>query len=459
MGRVPTLFIISLAFATSPAICDDGGTEPCPYWRGFHSRWEGNGYWFPWPGMDWLDRLNFTRSVCLRSETKVFSRAGTYTTVYLRKTNESWNQDPRRDAVLEDIQDAINISLHLFGDHAGNATHPLDIHITIADVTRQKQSQSVSRDVFLDEGILFNSWGSIWGIARPCEMVIGFQDRNFSTQSTIKTKKNLVKNLYHCVQQYYHPKIDWDGSSRPWWHESVARFFDGLVWPLPPDVFPARPPVLGPGNPEPRYPEEYDGFRELGLNQAASALLWHWAHNTGWSPARITSWMKSLAFVDGSIGSWEASRSSFAADPELSALFHSFARAAVMGNITYPTSPTPTPIRLLPKTGFRSLWPGGIYWPSSPPLRFRPGEERDIVTKDRETLGLESTLYPWEITLMDIPLAGGQVLEAEIRHRDYVWTRYDKLMLDPVRNASVYRGYPVVLPETRGCGADGCEAG
>ena len=170
--------------------------------------------------------------------------------------------------------------------------------------------------------------------------------------------------------------------------------------------------------------------------------------------------MKSLAFVRGSIGSWEdASRSSFAADPELSALFHSFARAAVMGNITYPTSPTPTPIRLLPKTGFRSLWPGGIYWPSSPPLRFRPGEERDIVTKDRETLGLESTLYPWEITLMDIPLAGGQVLEAEIRHRDYVWTRYDKLMLDPVRNASVYRGYPVVLPETRGCGADGCEAG
>jgi hypothetical protein len=423
MGRMQA-HILLLSSLILPSLSAEVNTvwEPCPYWRGLHETFEQLPDWFvstEWPKND-------SRTVCNTTLNKNFARIDAHTTVTLHQTNNSWQEDPRKHIVLSEIEDAINAGLSLFATHAGTAQSPLNIHITIDNVTKPAEdfdSRGFSSVVLDDE---FASYKD--GIASPCNIIIIFPLQN-NTEPLIKLKKDIVKNLYHCVQRYHHPKMNVE----PWWYRGIARFFDGMIWPTPPELIPEKhAALLAPYRPM-EFPELYLGYLPLvDSNPEASALLWHWAYNTGWTLADITEWMKRapLRFPG------RDEQIAVSADDKITALFHNFARAAVAGNITYPGGSS---IKNVP-----TAW-GDDTWDKTSLGRqlIPPGEEQDLA---------KGWMRPWRVGLYQVPLAAGQVIDATLRHKDFIvrdeffpreditrWWQERRANITEANNATVFR--------------------
>jgi hypothetical protein len=271
-------------------------------------------------------------SYCNMNMSKVFSRDDAYTTVTLHQTEEVWQLDSRRDQVISEIEEAIDKGLDLFAAHAGTPAAPLEIHATISAVDIGSFGQLSSepfRDTLYDVLIY-----EVFPKASPCYLIIAFPIEN-STFPLTRPKKEIVKNMYRCVEQYYHPDIyTFQRIELTWWRESIARFFDGLAWPTAPGMLHKKHEYIG-------YPEQYSGRMKLTWNGEEAALFWHHAHNIGWSLQRISEWMMAHPIPKNStdLPGSEDERKQLAADAEFCALFRSFSRALVAGNISYPSAP------------------------------------------------------------------------------------------------------------------------
>ena len=391
MAKLCTLVttICFLTLATSPSFCEGQQLERCPYVRGLNAPFDGrlNAGWLGW---------TFNESVCHENATRAFSWNGAYTTVILHQTNEIWNENPRKDEVLSAIEDAINSGLGLIATLAGNASNPLDVHVTLANL---KETPTGGSLVFFDNnGVDFYT-----SIANPCYLIVGFPELKY-TDPLVSLKKDLVKNMYHCVQQYYHG--EWDLSlslNENWWRESTARFVDGLLWPSPPELLRRD----GGGNVKISYPEEYKGFLALVDNWGASSLFWHWAHtNEGWSLGRITDWVKRRERPEP-LEFHISEETELAADVEIRELFHGFAQAYVLDSVMYPSG---TPIKNIRSkdafgTEYGTWWEQ--YWDKA--ILVELGKTRDIGAPELVQI------TPWSVLMCVVPLAGGQTLDITIR--------------------------------------------
>ncbi|KAK5655261.1 hypothetical protein OQA88_5828 [Cercophora sp. LCS_1] len=441
MRNLITLFFSSLFFVLS-VVCQGSGVVPCPHWRLLGSDKIKDGEL----GYEPLKWVTINPSLCFENRTKTFSRA--FTNVFLHQTNEGWNKDPhaRKQFVLSEIEDAINAGLGLFGDHAGNETNPLKIDITIADaITAGPISQYPGEEnIVHNRDVTFNTWGYLEtpGIATSCELLVGWPYNR--SEPLTRLKKNIVKNMFHCVQQYHHPRVPWNSGARPWWHQSIARFFDGLLWPSPQGWSGEIADGKGFWDTD-GYPEQYSGFHSLAASRETGALFWHWAYNSGWSPERITEWMKAR-FSDyrgdsvSYYGAFDFDAADMSRDPDICALFHSFGRAVGIDNVTYPVSGT----KISGRTGWTPTpWKREVLYT---PKSLERGEERDIsgimihwpANKDIGAV----YLVPWEITVLEVEFEKGQVLDVSIGHRDYVQRvikgRETNFTIDRVNNASIY---------------------
>ncbi|KAK0649545.1 hypothetical protein B0T16DRAFT_456953 [Cercophora newfieldiana] len=422
MGKLSTLITALLSLVTAPVLAETEW-EACPHWRGLHEMvvklpdWP---VWTEWPKND-------SRTRCATALNKNFSRSNAHTSVTLHQTHEYWQHDPRKDQLLLKIEDAINAALDLFGTHAGTAEAPLRIHITVHNTTRPPESTSY---VFIDDEFApYNT-----GIASPCNLIIVFPEHN-ATDPLLKLKKDIVKNMYHCVQYYHHPTVH-VLSGQDWWFHGIARFLDGIIWPTPPELIPSA--HSSGAEPPPEFPELYLGYLSLGRNDQAASLLWHWAFNSGWSLGDITDWMRQ--HPSKTLG-WERHEAvALSADEKITSLFHTFARAAVAGDITYPSG---TPVSIVP-----------TYWGEHPWDRsnlydvqlLSPGERRDL-------LDGRMPIDPWKVYRDVIPLAAGQVIDISLRHRDHVireefipvgrisgyWWQDVKVAINEVDNTTVWR--------------------
>lgn len=252
--------------------------------------------------------------------------------------------------------------------------------------------------------------------------------------------------MYHCVQQYHHPRVPWNSGGRPWWQQRIARFFDGLLWP--------SPPGWGAKDSEGHfwhsdgYPEQFDGSSGFTWSGERGALFWHWSYNSGWSPSRITEWMKSrwADYPGDTVHYWDAfdvDALDMSRDADFCALFHSFGRAVAIDNVTYSTTGVPI--------SNRAYW-GPTPWERkylSTPKDLKRGEERDISVDLRwlpnpNELNKEAVLVkPWVINAIEAEFEKGQVSDVSIGHRDYI-QRYisghvTNFTIDRASNGSIYQ--------------------
>jgi hypothetical protein len=243
-------------------------------------------------------------SKCTPINSKTFTRTNTYMKVNFHLSNEIWQEDPRRAQVLAEIESGINKGLDLFATHAGTQQKPLLIHITMV-------LNLFHHDVLVDS----DNGQQV----SPCYIVTNFPTEN-SPPPLLKIKKDIVKNMYSCVQQYHHPGLA-PSQGTDWWRLGLARFFDGVAWPATAAMMRFD-----------SYPEEYIGAVPLYQHDEEGALFWHSVHNSGWSLQRITNWMKGHAVKTTT----EAERANMAGDSELTGVFHNFGKAAVDKSIRYP---------------------------------------------------------------------------------------------------------------------------
>ena len=248
-----------------------------------------------------------------------------------------------------------------------------------------------------DRSVTFNTWGRTepQGIASECELLVSWPYN--SSDPLVKLKKTIVNNMYFCVEQYHHPRLDWEYPYQPWWHDGIAHFFGAVLWPG----------------------EDAWGYREGTFGKA----IWHWAHGSGWSLEKITDWMKARRI--GSIDDADAvknglwvDREDMSQDPEFTALFHSFARAAAGNKVVYASGAA------INITGFSGSRRGNL---ESPQLR---GEEK---------ASIPMTATAWYPSVMHFFLRAGHVLDISAGHADYVVLNGADIPIDRVANASIYR--------------------
>ncbi|KAK0640659.1 hypothetical protein B0T16DRAFT_393081 [Cercophora newfieldiana] len=408
MGKQSGLVLLLLHLTTTALSTDPPPDwELCPHWRGLHEPVYIPALptfppdWTEWP-------TNASRSVCATALNKHFSPSrNPHTTVTLHQTNQTWQRDPRKPQILPEIEDAITSGLELFGTHAGTVETPLQIHITITDTNTTLPSETQfghppnqQSYVFIDsEFAPYND-----GIATPCNLIIVFPPPANTTLPFMQLlKKDIVKNMYHCVQYYHHPTLHVLGGA-DWWFQGIARFFDGVLWPAPAELIHDEKRVS-------QFPEEYRGYLSLDhYNAQACSLIWHWAYNSGWTLQDITDWMKRHP---SKATWWEDEVVVMAADERFTRLFHSFGRAAVEGNISYPSGAR---INLIPPDWGHGdgPWDASDQWIARQTLQ--PGEQREVMNG-----GIR--VDPWQIYRDIIPFAAGQVIEMSMRHKDYVVRR------------------------------------
>lgn len=195
----------------------------------------------------------------LLSKAKHFERFNAWTSVTLYQTEEEWQQNPRKDQVLSEVEEAINKALDLFGTHAGTPTKPAHIHITVASFIH-----SSWRDPYVQR----DEWPTKQGDASVCYLVVGFplNDLQFPF---VELKKAIASGMYRCIMQYYHPKIDTDEYSTLWWASGLPRFFDGLAWPATEEMVGDSFANIK-GRP---YPEQFALYKRLYEQSEETALF------------------------------------------------------------------------------------------------------------------------------------------------------------------------------------------
>ena len=377
--RFYLLGIFGLFFFLPLSLCDQAAqARKCPVWRDLPPTLDRFGFpeaqppQLP-PGTNW--------SSCLIAKDESFTHESASTTVHLYQTEESWQQEPRRDDVLSAIRSAIKKGLELFGTHAGTPSAPLEIHATLSDVTTADRRPSI-QDA--------RGWNQLpGGIGSPCYLSFAYP-RN-STAPLVHLQKEVVNSLYRCVQWYHHPKMR-DSSEKffdfttAWWWLSTARFFDELAWPAPKEL-------LAPGMKhyeDEGYLQNYRLNVPLDNNRAASSILWHYAYgHAGWSLQNITDWTKRWP---SEAESW-VSRNYFYKDKRFRTLFQDFGHALVQGEITYPGSTTP--IELSRDDFFKNGW---ILQTGE----LSPGQEGD---------SFPLKVVSWEVFTGRFGLVAGQVVD------------------------------------------------
>lgn len=94
--------------------------EPCPIWRGLYEPWYGLTVDLPEKGF------------CFRNKTQTFSRQGANMKItFWQMAFQWWRADVRLNRVLFAIEDALYSGLSLLWSHAGTASLPLGIHVTL----------------------------------------------------------------------------------------------------------------------------------------------------------------------------------------------------------------------------------------------------------------------------------------------------------------------------------------
>ncbi|KAK5652293.1 hypothetical protein OQA88_10641 [Cercophora sp. LCS_1] len=394
-----TSILVSVAFLfltlIPPSLCQpESDLEPCPRWRLLGSEKIKQGAY----GYEPLKYVELKPSTCAANKTKTFHRNGTFTTATLHQTTEGWNRigSTRKGLVLSEIDAAINAGLDLFASHAGNSTHPLAIHITVADALLLRAPNPPFEIVYPDKAVTFNTWGRTepQGIGAECELLVSWPYN--ASDSLVKLKKNIVNNMYLCVEQYHHPRLDWE-TYVPWWHHGIAYFFSSLLWP---------------GEDEWNYDEGH-----------YSTALWHWAHSTnGWSLERITSWMKArrIESIDNPLpNGLRADRQDMSQDANFTALFHSYVPAAAANKITYPSG---APVN----NTQRYFYPYRSFLYSS------------NVKGEEMATPLAGTPVWYPVRVYNTVLPAGQVFDISAGHVDYVVLNGANVTIDRVANASVY---------------------
>ena len=257
-----------------------------------------------------------TESSCLLVKSAEFQRG--YTHVTLHQTEEPWQQDPRRAQVLSGVTEAIQAGLDLFGSHAGSPSDPLTIIATLSqgyDWDLVKARDKVQIDTYA----AFDRNSPVTEPHPPCHILIRFPSTPPSTAYPLTgLQKEVIRRMYQCVIKYHHPTQGLEDYSTPWWSPGIARFFDGLAWPTTPDILShndAEPWGLETDLGFRDYPEEYRPPARIYQKLASTALFWHSVHNAGWSPERVTEWMKR--HPDGY--DWHRETEYLARDPEMGA--------------------------------------------------------------------------------------------------------------------------------------------
>jgi hypothetical protein len=354
----------------------------------------------------WNTRLTFAphlehlpnhmqRSQCLVSKSKEFNREGAHAFVTLHQTEETWQNDTRRDLVLAEVEEAINVGLGFFGDHAGTSSRPLHIHATLALV--QTGWWKIDLDVLAQTDTKTDSM-TVSANVSTCYLAIGFHQTAFNF-SLASYKKEIVNQMYHCVVRYHHPTLSFGWQ---WWMASIARFFDGLAWPATADMWtqPFRNTYRG-------YPEDYNAWETLMANRETSALFWHAVHNAGWTTRDISNWM-AQRLLPISHPPFTSEHQILAQDPLFCEWFHEFGRRAGDGRIVYPS----TGERMdLSRVYEEKLW---MLW------GFPIGSEENPLTAPADWVLPKNVGHvdPWVVVHFPVAFRGGQQMNATLGYRN-----------------------------------------
>lgn len=404
MGFRRTLILLLLSstlYTTLVRGCDIPAENaiPCPV------RWCDN------PEADFLcqpsDTSSFSgvnKSTCDSRTAQLFSHPSAHTTVTLFQTNETWQHSPSRDPVLAALHAAINDSLVLFGTHAGTADLPLLVRATVSLAADPARKPVQWQNAF-DKALHLPSHGNI------CDLSIVFPPESSPVTPLLllQLQRHLIRNLYYCVIQYHHPGMWWsmlhdeldDSLGTPWWRAGIANFFATALRPTTPDDLAGRDFWQA------VYPEEYFAVAQPRHRPMASAILWHWALQAGWTAEGVSRWMAGHEVTWG----WDEENRVLAADAEFRELFHGFGRAYVERGIRYAAANrTIAVIRPEPVFDFEFWW--------------KAVAVEDVVKL--ETAGDSVVLVPglqvrpWVVAVVEVPIAREQIVNATMAIGDYV---------------------------------------
>lgn len=399
---IPLLLSSSALYTTLVRGCDIPAKNaiPCPV------RWCEN------PKADFLcqpsDTSRFSgvnTSTCDSRTSQVFSHPDAHTTVTLFQTNETWQHSPSRDPVLAALHSAINDSLVLFGTHAGTADLPLLIRATVSLAADPERTPVQWQNAF-DKALRFPSHGNI------CDLSIVFPPKSSPVTPLLllQLQRHVIRNLYYCVVQYYHPGLSWsmlheelDSSlGTPWWRVGIANFFATSLRPTTPED------LAGGAFLQAVYPEEYFADAPPPYRPMASAILWHWALQAGWTVERVSQWMAGHKV---NTWSWNDERKTLAEDADFRELFRGFARAYVEEGIRYTTANRSIAVvKPVSASGFP-------FWP-------QPKVVKDVVelrtAEDSVDLLPGWEVWPWTLTVVEVPIARQQLVHVSMEMGNYV---------------------------------------
>ena len=384
-----------LQLASADPGLPSNATIPCPVWR-------------VWPpSQKFKSPRLMGESSCLVAKSVVFE--GTFHThVTLHQTEEAWQRDPRRDQVLSEVAGAIQTGLNLFGSHAGSPSNPLTIIATLSQGQHGFADRTRDR-VDIDEEASFDWNTPVTQPQPPCYILIHFPYWSSTTFPFTGLKKEVVRRMYQCVIKYHHPRQNIE-SFPPWWSPAIARFFDGLAWPATLDILSNNDGDAGPLETDlgfRDYPEEYPTHAVIYQKRASASLFWHSVHNAGWSPEKITEWMKRRPDADD----WNEESKYLSTDPQMGPLFHDFGKRLVDGEIRYPGGE-----RINVTTGLRATTlgrrlteAGGDGPEDALPLVGQPG----VVQK----WGVRGLISGWQLRRVNATFVGGQRLNISVSHQ------------------------------------------
>lgn len=240
-------------------------------------------------------------STCSNIWTKTFKQGSITTRLY--QIPGAWQSDSRYDSIVNGAVEAIKKGLATFGSFAG----PLTINIGFA-------WGGLGDRVHIDDD---NT-----GVKDPCYILINYP-ADWIKIPLVALQKDIIMRMYQCVEQFHKPSVTTWTDGNEWWRRGIARYFDGLSYP-------GKTDMVSWGE----YPEEYHYGIPLYQNEEASALFFHFAQQSGWTPSDVNNWMKGHA----NKVSYDEERTALSVDAKItSSLWHRFILASIDGTIKYPS--------------------------------------------------------------------------------------------------------------------------